>query len=180
GHAIIRRFHAKYADLLAKSHLVDLNDVVHEVFVSLAKTDFAEVRNIEHYVMRAIKLQCWSLLDKAIRQRALAGEPQRIARLEDADSRADRELPGADTNEPLAELEASELLAKMNLFKASTTPGEAHLLNLLIDETSRSDMAKLLNLNMNTLDTQIRRLRVRLTGYLQVLGYTYKALERFN
>jgi hypothetical protein len=78
------------------------------------------------------------------------------------------------------ELDGMELLACVNLFKAHVGLKEARLLNLLIDETPRTEMAALLDLNANTLDTNIRRLRIRLAEYLRGLGYSYKVFEKFN
>jgi DNA-directed RNA polymerase specialized sigma24 family protein len=174
---VIRRFYSRYTDVLAHSTIVSVDDVVHEVFVSLSKTDFAKVQNVEHYVLRAIKLHCWTLLDKAIRLRALVGD--------NADDRDSDETTKGALKERLitdhpTELEGIELLACVNLFKAQVGLKEARLLNLLIDETPRSEMADLLGLNMNTLDTNIRRLRIRLVEYLRGLGYTYKAFEKFG
>ena len=177
GYAVIRRFYAKYADVLARTNLIDLNDILHEVFVSLSKTDFSQIQNHEHYLMRAIKLHCWTLLDKAIRAKALTADPRvELHGEEDAAEPETRELSSPDH---LATIEGVELLAYVNMFKAGLTPRDSRLLNLLIDETERSEIARSLELNMNTLDTSIRRLRIRLAEFLRNLGYTYKSLERF-
>ena len=173
GHAIIRRFYSKYSDLLIKSTIADLDDVVHEVFVSLSRTNFSEIQNVEHYVMRAIKLRCWSLLDKAIRLKA--GGMERLNPDEPGGYDAQKSQP-----EHLTELEGMELLSQVNSFKSQLNPRDFTLLNLLIDGSERADIAKHLDLNLNTLDTSIRRLRIRLAEFLRGLGYTYKALEKFD
>jgi len=177
GYAVMRRFYSRYTDVLAHSTIVSVDDVVHEVFVSLSKTDFTKVQNVEHYVMRAIKLHCWSLLDKAIRLKALV-----VENTNDVDS--DDTVLGASKADTSAdhptELDGMELLACVNLFKAQVGLKESRLLNLLIDETPRSEMAALLGLKMNTLDTNIRRLRIQLVEYLKGMGYTYKAFEKFD
>jgi DNA-directed RNA polymerase specialized sigma24 family protein len=174
GHVVICRFYSRYTDVLARSTIVSVDDVVHEVFVSLSKTDFTKVQNVEHYVMRAIKLHCWSLLDRAIRLKALV-----VENTNDLDS--DETVKGATSyvDHP-TELDGMELLARVNLFKANVGLKETRLLNLLIDETPRSEMAALLGLKMNTLDTNIRRLRIRLVEYLRGLDYSYKAFEKFE
>jgi DNA-directed RNA polymerase specialized sigma24 family protein len=177
GYAIIRRFYLKYSDVLAKGNVVDINDVVHEIYVSFSRTDFHQIQNVEHYVMRAIKLHCWSMLDKSIRLKALAAEPP-IHRDND-DEPSERDVVAAEESDHLTVLEGIELLSYVNLFKAELSARDSKLLNLLIDETERSEIAKLLELNLNTLDTTIRRLRIRLAEFLKNLGYTYKALERF-
>lgn len=177
GYAVIRRFYSRYTDVLAHSTIVSVDDVVHEVFVSLSKTDFTKVQNVDHYVLRAIKLHCWTLLDKAIRLKGLV-----VENTNEVD--ADKTVLGASKSDPSAdhptELDGMELLAFVNLFKAQVGIKEARLLNLLIDETPRSEMATLLDMNMNTLDTKIRRLRIRLVEYLRGLGYSYKAFEKFG
>jgi DNA-directed RNA polymerase specialized sigma24 family protein len=177
GQAVIRRFYSRYTDVLAHSTIVSVDDVVHEVFVSLSKTDFTKVQNVEHYVMRAIKLHCWSLLDKAIRLKALVVENTNDL---DSDETVKGRAKAAGSADHPMELDGMELLARVNLFKAHVGIKEARLLNLLIDETPRSEMAALLGLNMNTLDTNIRRLRIRLAEYLKGLDYSYKAFEKFE
>lgn len=146
---------------------------MHEVFIAVAKTDFEKVRNTEHYVMRTVKLQCWSLLDKAIRQKA------RTAGSVATDNPDDQHIAAREPEQASA-IDEMELLAQVNLFKDQASDREVRLLNLLIDETPREEIAALLALNMNTLDTHIRRLRIRLGQYLRSLGYTYKSLERFS
>lgn len=86
----------------------------------------------------------------------------------------------SESEHPIAELEGMELLAQLNLFKSGLDRDSARLLNLLIDESARSEIAGVMGLNMNTLDTKIRRLRMRLAEHLKGLGYTYRGMERFE
>ena len=178
GYAVIRRFYAKYSAALSPSGIVEVEDVVHEVFVSLSKTDFSEVRDIEHYVMRAIKLHCWTLLDKAIRAAAFSVKEKNENPAEEngIHSLAD----DAGRHPQVTEVEGLELLSFVSLFKSQLRPEDARLLNMLVDGAERSEMAQLLQWNMNTLDTHIRRLRLRLAAYLRGLGYSYPSLERFE
>ena len=180
GFATIRKFYRKYGDVLIQLHYTNINDVVHEVFLSLSRTDFTHVQNEEHYVMRAIKLHCWSLLDKAIRQKAVVAEDASSNSLDETETNVGLHTVPADRHDHLAQIEGMELLSYVNLFKTLISERDARLLNLLIDEASRAEMSRLLELNMNTLDTHIRRLRIKLVEYLKSLGYTYKALERFD
>jgi DNA-directed RNA polymerase specialized sigma24 family protein len=177
GYAVIRRFFTKYSDVLAKANVVDINDVVHEIYVSFARTDFNHIQNIEHYVLRAIKLHCWSLLDKSLRIKAIAAES--LIDHTNENRTTERDVATANGSDNLSLLEGMELLSYVNLFKAQLNARDSRILNLLIDETERSEIAKLLELNVNTLDTSIRRLRIRLAEFLKNLGYTYKAIERF-
>jgi DNA-directed RNA polymerase specialized sigma24 family protein len=175
GYAIIRRFYLKYNDVLPLIHCADMNDLVNDVFLSLSQTDFTQVRDEQRYVLRAIKLRCWSLLDRAIREKTLAGISQ--SRTSEGDGVAERAAQPAGH---LTEIDGMELMSTVNLFKTRVSIREAELLNMLIDEIPRSEIAARLALNMNTLDTHIRRLRKKLVGHLKGFGYTYKALERFE
>lgn len=180
GYAVIRNFYSRYADILAKTSLINIDDVVHEVFLSLSKTDFENVRNVEHYIMRAIKLQCWSLLDKAIRQKAIITDNDGMND-SDEKERNYKQIPTVTyQNGQLTELEGTDLLVQINLFKARLNSQEIRLLNFLIDEMDRSEIAGMMEINVNTLDTNIRRLRIKLAEYLKNLGYAHKGLERFN
>jgi DNA-directed RNA polymerase specialized sigma24 family protein len=176
GFAIIRRFYRKYADVLGYIQCAHINDVINEVFLSLTRTDFQHVKDEQHYVLRAIKLHCWSLLDRAIRVKALVQRGRETNA--EGDIVGNREVPGGTDQH--AEHEGVELLAWMNLFKTQVSTHEARLLNLLIDETPRVEIATELGLNMNTLDTHIRRLRMKLADYLKTLGYSYRSFERFE
>ena len=178
GYAVIRRFYSRYADVLATSGAITIDDVIHDVFISLSKTDFAKVNNADHYLLRAIKLHCWSMLDKAIRMKAVMATS--AISDEDDERSSDRANQPIHRTEHHSPLEGVELLAKINLFKAQLAPSDTQLLNLLIDETPRAEIATLLRLKMNTLDTNIRRLRIRLSNFLKEMGYSYEVLERFQ
>jgi len=178
GYAVVSKFYFRYADLLAKASLTNVNDVVHEIFISLSKIDFAKVQNAEHYIMRSIKLQCWTLLDKALRLKEMLSATEKGSSAESVEVRSvTRE--GEETGH-LMELDGMELFVQVNLFKAQLSSKEVRLLNMLIDEIDRIEIAKLLEMNLNTLDTNIRRLRIKLAEYLKSLGYTYNALEKFS
>ncbi|KAB2923298.1 MAG: hypothetical protein F9K22_09350 [Bacteroidetes bacterium] len=166
GYAVISAFYFRYADALSRLGLSNIDDVVHEVFLSLSSADLENVRNPSHYLLRAVKLHCWTLLDKALRVK------RTMTSADEAD-----ELPG-DPGHP-AEMEGTDLLAHINLFKAGLGAKEREVLNLLIDDTERSAIAAAMALNMNTLDTTIRRLRLKLAEHLRRLGYSEKTLERF-
>lgn len=178
GYAIIRKFHSQYADLLVKASLVSIDDVVHEIFLSISKTDFSEVRNVEHYIMRAIKLHCWSLLDKAIRRKAISVKNEAVG--EKKEESHEQDQIAANQNDQLSVLEGNDLLLQINLFKTRLDPVEATLLNSLIDESERAEIADSLGMNLNTLDTKIRRLRIKLAEYLKRHGYVHKGMERFS
>ncbi|HTP13267.1 MAG TPA: hypothetical protein VMM37_06535 [Bacteroidota bacterium] len=177
GYAIVQRFQVKYADVLLKSGFSDVDDILHEILLSLSRSDYSRVVNIDHYVMRAIKLHCWTLLDKALRIKSVMTSAD--SDLSEENDRPDDRKAGMSAVDGSQTIEGMELLSYVNLFKAELNQRDVQLLNLLIDETERSDIARRLELNLNTLDTSIRRLRIRLAEFLHGLGYTYKALDRF-
>lgn len=174
GFAVMQRFFRKYRDVLRRVHCVEINDVVNDVFLSLSRSDFREVTDEQRYVLRAIKLHCWSLLDKALRHKAVEADHQSttigpLAMSEQADPVAG-----------LAEIEGMELLSLMNLFKLRIGPDDVRILNLLIDETPRTEIAETLLLNLNTLDTRIRRLRIKMADFLLSRGYASGRLDKFG
>jgi len=177
GNAIIRKFHSRYADLLSRVHLVDLDDIVHEVFVSLAKTDFSEVRNIEHYVMRAIKLHCWALVDRAIRAKRLASVTMTTDPGNEVED--ERKQPTSQEN-PEQAIEGLDLLNHINQFKGQIRQVELRILNMMIDDEARTDIAGTLGLNLNTVDTHIHRIRQRLGAYLHTIGYSHPRIRKFS
>ncbi len=179
GYAIVRKFYGRYSDVLTVTSLIDINDIIHEVFLSLSKTNFESVRDPEHYIMRAIKLQCWSLLDKAIKQKNLTVKNESEQEIDGKTEHLNRPF-SATQNTQLQEIEGIELLVQINLFKNQLKESDVRLLNYLIDETERSDIAKFLGVNLNTLDTNIRRLRMKLAEYLNNLGYVHKGMSRFS
>ena len=177
GYTLIRNFYIRYADLLRYASLIDLDDIVHEVYASISRTDFTKVRNREHYIMRAIKLHCWSLIDKSSRMKQHRGASQiPEAQINGTD---DTWMTSGAEADPVESLQERELLVHINLFKEAIRPAEAQILNHLIDMTPREEIARSLNLNLNTLDTQIRRLRIKLVRYLSPMGYSHPSFHRF-
>lgn len=177
GYAVIRKFHSRYSDVTAKIGIVEIDDLVHDILLSLSKTDLSEVQKMDHYVLRAIKLRCWTLLDKALRHKAFytpMTEPER----EDTWSEETGSTAAAD--DQLEAINGMELIGQVNLFKAQLRQGDVLLLNYLLDDADRADMAQHLGVKLNTLDTHIRRLRIRLADFLKRQGYTYAILDRFN
>ncbi len=167
GFVVVAKFHQRYADVLSLLSLESADDVLHEVFLSLSQSDWKNIRNPKHYILRAVKLHCWSLLDKSLRQKKNSGRMPN-----DAESAAGSVQP--------ADVEGLELLVQINRFKSELEPNERQLLNFLIDDIDRKEAAEAMNLNMNTLDTKIRRLRIKLTEYLKGLGYRYPVLDKFS
>ena len=178
GFAVLRRFHAKYSDVLRQSGFDKVDDLVHDVFIALSKIDFSKVNDPEHYIMRAIKLHSWSVLDKALRMKSISSNRNDYGR--ESDDAGEEVVDGVSPHHQITDLEGAELLSHIVLFKAQLSPTDARMLNLLIDGTERSELAAQFQLKMNTLDTHIRRIRLRLAEYLRGLGYSNQAIEKFR
>jgi len=127
GYALMKRFYTRYADLLRYANLIELNDVVHEVYVSISRSDLSEVHNIEHYIMRAIKLHCWSLIDKAHRQKERFHENRPIRNFEGSEWPDTMSAPADANTDPTEILHHQELLVHINLFKDFVSPGEVKI-----------------------------------------------------
>jgi DNA-directed RNA polymerase specialized sigma24 family protein len=179
GYRMIQAFYYKYSSSLNAAGHTKLNDVIHEIFVSLSKSDFKQVQNTEHYIHRAIKLQCWTLLDKGIKSKKIIPESKlkNFDKQEKKSSGILHEIE--DSGNPGDNLEFSELMREINLFKAQLNAHEILILNGLIDEKKRTEIANTIHLNLNTVDTQIRRLRIRLTRHLKSKGFQSDLIDKF-
>ena len=77
-------------------------------------------------------------------------------------------------------LEGEELLNIINIFKMELKSEERDLLNSMIDEKTRAEIAGEKNSNLNTLDTHIRRLRIRFFSFLKDNGYNYEVYRKYE
>jgi len=137
GYKIITVYFNKYYDLFHHSGLTSAADVINEVFLSLSKTNFSKIEKIENYILRAIKIQRWSILDKSKKRKSIV--------LEKPDKESDASLleqQVSDGENPQQNLTGMELLTEINLFKIHINSREADILNSLIADVPRTDMAK--------------------------------------
>ena len=182
GCNILSRFYQKYRDLFVKTGYQYFEEFLNQVFANLSQIDTSNIRKKEEdYVIGAIHIQCRSLLDKAIK-----GRKTRSGIILSLDSRKPANDETSNTFTPqsapahLESLEAGEILKHLSYFKRSLDSVEKAILNALIDGKSRRETAAELKLNMNTLDTKIRRLRIELVDYLKKLGYEYTMFEKYS
>ncbi|MEO8399254.1 MAG: hypothetical protein ABI550_05480 [Ignavibacteriaceae bacterium] len=181
SYKIIRRFYSNYNDLFKNTLYPDFNDFLNQIFLNISRIDFnKEIKNKEAYIIGAIKIQCRVQLDKAIRAKKVTAE-SRLKKLPESEDEENITLkiikfsPGPDDA-----FEAEEILNKINDFKLELKNNERELLNFLIDETPRAEIAEMQKLKINTLDTHIRRLRIKLFAFLSKNGYKFNRLEKFN
>lgn len=182
GYRILSRFYNKYSDLFKKTTCSNFDDFSNQIFLNISKINFSKnIINIEAYLIGAIKIQCRSLLDKAIKSKKII--PQ--SRLIKFDEEENEDLYGSapvesNKNVQFEEFALSEMYRAINDFKLQLSQKEILLLNHLIDERTRNEIAKKYKLKLNTVDTNIRRLRIKLSRFLKGIGYTNEVLDRFS
>jgi len=178
GYLIISRFYYKYHDLFEKTIFTDFNDFVNQIFLNISGIDFSkEIRNLEAYIIGTIKIQCRVQLDKSIKMKNVVAE-RRIEKYEEEEPVV-FEIP-AKGNDPEELFDLQEVFLHLNLFKLQLKQSDVDLLNYLIDEKSRQEIADETQLNFNTLDTRIRRLRIKVADYFKNLGYSSSDFDKFE
>lgn len=179
GYNIISKYYYKYHDLFEKTIFTDSNDFVNQIFLNISGIDFTnEIKNQEAYIIGAIKIQCRVQLDKSLKMKNVVAESRMVK--DDVDEELiTYKIPSAENN-PAEIFDIQEMFIHINILKLQLKQRETDLLNYLIDEKSRKEIADELNLNFNTLDTHIRRLRLKVAGYFQKLGYSSDLLDKFE
>ncbi len=155
---------------------------MNQIFLSVSNIDFNKnIKNEEAYIIGTIKIQCRVLLDKAVRFKRVVPESfVNEFNSEDSDNSIINNLPENKKEEQLEHLETEEFFNHINIFKTQLNLNEVQLLNFLIDEKSRHEIVEEINLNLNTLDTHIRRLRIKFSKFLKKSGYTDKILKKYD
>ncbi len=182
GYKIMNFFYNKYSDLFKKTIYNDFEGFINQIFLSVSNIDFTkDIQNDEAYIIGTIKIQCRVLLDKAIKFKKVV--PETLLNKSDNENPEDsiiNNLHVNSNNEQLEQLETEEFFNYINIFKIQLRQHEVQLLNYLIDERPRYEIAEEINLNLNTLDTHIRRLRIKLSRYLRKSGYSGGILDKYN
>ena len=180
GYNILRNYYNKYHDLFQSTIHNDFNDFLNQILLNISAIKFSdEIKNIESYIIGSIKIQCRVQLDKALKQKN---------RLKIVDLKQDEEEDAppplqnypSQNGSPDKIVETEEIFKMMNNFKYSINQAEIELLNALIDEVPRQKIAEQRNINLNTLDTQIRRLRIKFVDFLSEKGYNFKIFGKFR
>jgi DNA-directed RNA polymerase specialized sigma24 family protein len=155
---------------MIKNNFVDLNDLIHDIYLNLSKINFDKVQNEQNYVHRAIKIQCWAVLDK-ITSKKLQVIPETNL-VTDRHTPILSEAPSTEPD-PHHRMETSQLMSIFLRFKKTLPTEETNLLNAMLDEHDLAfvDVAKRLQLNENTVRTKVRRLRKSFHEYLKENGY---------
>ena len=178
GYNIINKYYYKYHDLFRKTAFPDFNDFAHQIFLNISQISFTkEIKNLEAYLIGSIKIQCRVQLDKALKMKNTV--PESSLTSDDENEPVILRIP-AKSNKPDEILDVQEMYYHISLFKLELKQREILLLNFLIDEKPRNGIANEMQINLNTLDTHIRRLRVKMSNYFKKLGYSSDTLDRFE
>jgi DNA-directed RNA polymerase specialized sigma24 family protein len=179
GYNIISRYYYKYHDLFKKTIFPDFNDFINQIFLNISGIDFSKgIKNFEAYIIGSIKIQCRVQLDKTLKMKNTVAESTLLSG--DKENEPITFKIPSKTNNPEDILDIQEMLYHISLFKLQLKQREIHLLNFLIDEKPRNGIADEMQINLNTLDTHIRRLRVKMADYFKKLGYSSDALDKFE
>ena len=179
GYNILSRYYYKYHDLFIKTVFPDFNDFINQIFLNVSGINFSEeIKNPEAYLIGTIKIQCRVQLDKALKTKNFIPE-SRLGKNDEDEETVVYRIPGKEGS-PSEIFDLQEMFIHLNLFKLQIKKSDTVLLNHLIDGKSRKEIANDMQINFNTLDTQIRRLRIKLADYFKKLGYSSHMFDKFE
>ncbi len=165
---IISLFFYTNKNVFEKSEFDQPDDLVHHVYNSLLNTSWENIRIIENYIHRSVKIQCWTVLSR-VKKRSLLHE------------RFSEEEYGSvpiksAVASPSDEYDGNELFSIIHDFKKNQTELDQELLNLLIDdpEDSLIYFAAQKKQNVNAIRTRLHRIRKALAVVLHERGYFLK------
>ena len=182
GHKILNFYYLKYRDLFEKTICQEPDEFINQIFLNVSSIKFSEeIKNIEAYIIGTIKIQCRVQLDRALKTKKRQkhrednkSEKTEVGGPEYLNNIADKE------QDPQGRMESDEVFRIMSTFKLSLKDWEREILNSLIDEIPRIEIAEMKKQNLNTIDTQIRRLRIKLASFLKENGYTFDISDKYD
>jgi FixJ family two-component response regulator len=179
GYKIITQYYYKYYDLFQRTDFPQVKDFLNQIFLNISGIDFSkEIKNEEAYIIGSIKIQCRVQLDKSVKMKNVVAE-SRLMKDDKKEEPVTYKLHSAENN-PAELLDTQEMFMHINFFKLQLKLREAALLNSLIDEKPRKEIAVEMQINFNTLDTHIRRLRIKMADYFKKLGYSSDFIDKFE
>jgi len=180
GFYMMRKFYHKYADLLSRSEFPTFDDFRNQIYVNLSDLNLDRAtKTKEGYCIGAIKIQCRVQLEKALKEKVMLSESQMQRNSEDTSSPINRRTDH-QSNSPEEQFHISELFREITIFRMQLRDIEKKVLNHLINGIDRAEMAQDLDLNTNTLDTHIRRIRLKLIAFLEKRGYETELASRIK
>ena len=181
GYNILRRYYVKYQDLFIKTLFSEFDEFLNQVLVSVSSINFSdEIKNIEAYIIGTIKIQCRVQLDKSIKEKNKINLNLLTTEDENEDEIITSTSLKSPNPDPAEEVHSQEVFNAVNRFKLTIREPELIVLNSLIDEIPRKELSEKMQINLNTLDTQIRRLRIKFQTYMENEGHSLASFKRFN
>lgn len=181
GYKILFFYFSRYRDLFRKTIHQEFNEFLNQIYLNISGVNPSEeIKNMEAYLIGALKIQCRVQLDLALKMKnKLQKEKENIEDKTGIENSALNNLPAEEPG-PHARVESVEVFSIVNTFKLSLKDWERDILNSLIDEIPRKEIAEMKNQNLNTIDTQIRRLRIKLSSFLRENGYTFDISGKYD
>ena len=179
GYRLLKVYYARNHDLFSRTLHQEFEEFLNQIFLNISTINFSDnIKNIDAYIIGAIKIQCRVQLDKSIKLKNVVAESH-LEKNDPEEEPLTLKIPAKESN-PTELLDLQEMFLQINLFKLQLNKKDVDLLNHLIDERSRKEIADDLHLNFNTLDTHIRRLRIKMADYFKKLGYSLDTLDKFE
>lgn len=181
GYKILYLYFSKYRDLFERTIHFEFNEFLNQIFLNVSGIKFSEdIKNAEAYIIGTIKIQCRVQLDKALKiKRRKQSEIENIENDEDEEKYLFENIPTKEPD-PHNNVEADEIFNIVNFFKLSLNIRERDIFNSLIDGISRKEIADKKKQNLNTIDTQIRRVRIKFSAFLKENGYTFNISDKYD
>jgi len=179
GYKILSFYYTRYRDLFIRTIHPEFDEFINQIFLSVSGIRLSEeIKNPEAYIIGTIKIQCRVQLDLALKMKKRQ-QKETMEQSSDDEVSVLENLPNKD-QDPHSKVEGSEVFSIINVFKLSLRESERYLFNSLIDDIPRKEIAEKRNQNLNTVDTQIRRLRIKFLSFLREEGYTFEMFSKYD
>jgi hypothetical protein len=140
GYKFLNRFYLKYRELFAKTAGSEFEDFRNRIFFNISGMKISEdLINQEGCVLGAIKIQCRTLLDKAIKSKPETRLHKRD-QLIGEDGISISETSTDVIPQPHEIPEGEEVFNTINLYKLRLKKGERDFLNNIIDEKIKTEI----------------------------------------
>ena len=179
GYKILSFYYARYRDLFIRTIYPEFDEFINQIFLNVSGIRLSEeIKNPEAYIIGTIKIQCRVQLDLALKVKKRQ-QKETMEQSSDDEVSVLENLPNKD-QDPHSKVESSEVFSIINVFKLSLRESERYLFNSLIDDIPRKEIAEKRNQNLNTVDTQIRRLRIKFLSFLREEDYTFEMFSKYD
>ncbi|BDQ03342.1 hypothetical protein [Ignavibacterium sp.] len=181
GYKVLSFYFNRYRDLFVKTIYSELDEFINQVYLNICSISLSdEIKNPDAYLIAAIKIQCRVQLDLALKIKKKQQNEIPIEYESDDEDMSSLYFSQKEKQKTYSKVESEELFSIINLFKLSLKEQERALFNLLVNDMHRTEIARITKKNLNTIDTQIRRLRIKFFSYLKKNGYNFPMFNKFD